>query len=363
LATAEDKLLLELRALRSVLASGSAPRKPRKSAAALRALRRIEEAVARPIRVAVLGEGSSGKSLLINYLLKHQVLPSGSFSGDSTELLIRYAPEPSVHAVRPDGSRNRLTSKAFGRLVKPDQGAPAANRNVIYDATERTRQTAFEPFGAGMLSQGKAVPTRLIEVGLPLAFLRQVEIIEVRGFPEERVGAPSADAFRQVDLAMWCTLATQAWKETEAAAWRRIPPGRRKRALMLVTYRDAVRSEADETKMLTRLRHAGARLFDDVIILSLRDALQALLTPDAEAARTLHAKSNVSAAEAAMSRLIEDWRRRRFDKAGELLLRIAETLRSGDDGGPEPEIAARLHVLSAEFLNASPSISLNEQAA
>jgi hypothetical protein len=91
--------------------------------------------------------------------------------------------------------------------------------------------------------------------------------------------------------------------------------------------------------------------------------LQALLTSDREAARALHHKSNVDVAEAAMSRLIEDWRRRRFDKAGELLLRIAEILKSEDDGGPEPEVAARLGALSAEFLNASPTISLNEQAA
>jgi hypothetical protein len=316
-----------------------------------------------------MGEENSGKSLLINYLLKHQVLPSGAFAGENTQLLIRHAAEASVHAVGADGSRNRLTSKGFGRLVKPGTRPPAPNAGVIYDATRPQRASHASLIAAG-LSGGppaaRQAPMKLIEVGLPLGFLRRVEIIEARGFPNGPASAASSRAFSQVDLSIWCTLATQAWKESEVAAWKRIPPGRRKLALMLVTYKDAIRRAADESRIAARLRQVTSGLFDDVVILSLHEALQSLLTSDEEAARALHHKSNIESAEKAMTGLIEAWQRQRLQKAGRLLRRLAESL-----GGPGPsasggrsvQLAERLAALAAEFLNASPSISLTEKAA
>ena len=364
MATSEDNLLVELGAIRDVLFAANAMPAGR----AARAAAHIYRAVARPIRIAVMGEENSGKSLLINYLLKHQVLPSGTFAGENTQLLIRHALEASVHAVGADGSRNRLTSKAFGRLVKPDTGAAKPNPGVIYDAT-RPQRSSYASMMAGLSGgppSAQQTPMKLIEVGLPLGFLRRVEIIEVRAFPTGRAGAASNRAFAQVDLAIWCTLATQAWKETEVAAWKRIPPGRRKLALLLVTYKDAIRRAEDEIRIAARLRQATAGLFNDVAIVSLQEALQSLLASDEGIALALRRKSNVESAENTIASMIEGWQRRRFQKAGRLLQRIA-----GNVGGPEgwmagskaPQLAERLALLAAEFLNASPSISMTERAA
>ncbi len=371
MARSEDSLLDELGSVRDALAVANAmPGGSQAVRSAVRATSRLYGAVARPIRIAVMGEENSGKSLLINYLLKHQVLPSGAFAGENTQLLIRYAPEASVHAVSADGSRNRLTSKAFGRLVKADPGNPSSNGGVIYDATRPVRNASQALIAAG-LSGGdpreQRAPLRLIEVGMPLAFLRRVEIIEVRSFPGGPASVPSARAFRQVDLAIWCTLATQAWKETEVVAWKRIPPGHRKLALMLVTYKDAIRRAADETRIAARLRQATSGLFDDVILLSVNQALQSLLTPDAEIARVLHHKSNVEAAEQGITRLIEEWQRRRLQKAGRLLGGLAQALAVPEGYGGRAvrvaDLAERLGDLAADYLNASPSISLTEKAA
>ena len=369
MARSEDSLLVELGSIRDALGWANLTSRAPAARAAVRAVSRLQDAVARPVRIAVMGEQNSGKSLLINYLLKHQVLPSGSFAGESTQLLIRHAPEASVHAVGADGSRNRLTSKAFGRLIKPDMPGAGPGPGVIYDATRPARSAAYTSLIAAGLAggplPGRQAPTKLIEIGLPLDFLRRAEIIEVRSFPAGQASAPSARAFRRVDLAIWCTLATQAWKETEVAAWKRIPPGRRKLALMLVTYKDAIRRAHDETRIAARLRQATTGLFDEVVIVSLSQALQSLLTSDEDAARNLHHKSNVDAAEKSIARLIEAWQRRRLQKAGRLLGRLAERL-SGLDGGAAgttQQLAARLGALAADFLNASPSISLTERAA
>lgn len=367
MATSEENLLIELRSIRDALISAKPGLDGRAGRSIIRAVSRLHGAVARPLRIAVLGEENSGKSLLINYLLKHHVLPSGAFAGESTQLLIRHAPEASVHAVGADGSRNRLTSKGFGRLVKPDTRPPAPNAGVIYDATRPQRGSHASLIAAG-LSGGQPraqAQVKLIEVGLPLGFLRRVEIIEVRSFPTGLTSSASNRAFSQVDLAIWCTLATQAWKETEVAAWKRIPLVRRKLALMLVTYKDAIRRAVDETRITARLRQATAGLFDEVVILSLHEALQSLLASDEEAGQALREKSNVEAAEIAITGMIEAAQRQRLQKAGRLLHRLAERV-GGPGGGavaPSTQFAERLGALAAAFLNASPSISMTERAA
>ena len=368
MAILDDNLLVELGSIRDALICARAAPGGQAARSAVRVVSRLHDAVARPIRIAVMGEENSGKSLLINYLLKHQVLPSGAFAGENTQLLIRYAPEASVHAVSADGSRNRLTSKGFGRLVKPEMRPANPNAGVIYDATrsQRAPQAALIAAGLSGGARQQPAPMKLIEVGLPLGFLRRVEIIEVRSFPIGPVSAASHRAFSQVDLAIWCTLATQAWKETEVAAWKRIPPGRRKLALMLVTYKDAIRRAADETRITARLRQATCGLFDDVVILSLHQALQSLLTSDEEAARALHHKSNVESAEKAITGMIEARQRQRLQKAGRLLQRLAEKLegpQSRASGDRARHLAERLGLLAGDFLNASPSISLTERAA
>jgi len=369
LATSEDKLLIGLGSIRDALISAEFAPGGEALHSAVRAVSRLHDAVARPIRIAVMGEENSGKSLLINYILKHQVLPSGAFAGENTHLLIRHAREASVHAVSADGSRNRLTSKAFGRLAKPGKRPPTRNAGVIYDAARPQHASHASLIAAGLSGgqpRAQQAPMKLIEVGLPLGFLRRVEIIEVRSFPTGQASAASNRAFNQIDLAIWCTLATQAWKETEVAAWKRIPPGRRKLALMLVTYKDAIRRAVDETRITARLRQATSGLFDDVVILSSHEALQSLLTSDAEAARTLRHKSNVESAEKAITGMIEGWERQRLQKAGRLLQRLSGSLGGPEgsvSGGQTAQLAERLGVLAMEFLNASPSISLTEKAA
>jgi hypothetical protein len=357
----EDNLVAELGEIRSALIKRS-PRQIRgKRASLVRVLEAIERSVRKPPRLGVLGEGNSGKSLLINYLLRHQILPSGGFAGESTEILIRYAPEPSVVSIGPDGSRNRLTSKAFGRLVKPE-GRPLGVPAVIYDAATGagTRPTSIFP---GPRRQGAS---RLIEVGLPIELLKDLEIVEVRAFPEGQPDAPVREAFRDIGLIVWCTLATQAWKETEVTAWARVPRQHRQGTVMLVTYKDAVRQPKDQAKIMARMRQASASLFDDVALVSLRDAVQSLISADYDAAQRLRAESNIEAVETALAAVIRKWRLVRLLKASRILSRLAARLgraASGRNATFMRELAIRLERLAAEFRHASPSISLAVEAA
>jgi len=121
----ESQALSELRAAREMLGELGAGGSVAFNRAS-RALRGIERHLARPVRIAVLGEGNSGKSLFLNYLLRHQILPTSQFSPDETEILIRFAEEPSVYVVNRDGRRTRLTSRANSPMFRP-QAAPSSN--------------------------------------------------------------------------------------------------------------------------------------------------------------------------------------------------------------------------------------------
>lgn len=365
MATIETDLLAELNAIRKALGAADKVRATPHYAIIDRAFTRIERSLMRPLRIGVLGEENSGKSLLINYLLKHQILPSGGFAGGSTAILVRHAPEPSVHAIRPDGIRNRLTSKAFGRLIKPETRRTVSTPSVIYDGLQG--RGAPDPASLVFAAPKKAdAPSRLIEVGLPLEVLKQVEMIEVRAFPEARPPGPVRQAFRSVDMTIWCTLATQAWKETEVLAWKRVPAVYRRGALLLVTYKDAIRHEKDEAKITARLRHATTALFGDVALISLRDAVQSLIAADAQEAGRLRVESNVEHVERAILAMIHNWQIRRLQKVGRLLHLIAAKLsRSGRGRNvvPNRELAFRLQRLALAFLRASPSISFTGRAA
>ncbi len=331
---AKESLLRDLDAMCHELAvAGTLGCNPRLRSAG-RALARLKSGLDRPIRLAVFGEDRAGKSSTINFLLKRQALPSGGLAGQAAYLLVYYASEPEMYAVGRDGTRTRLTSRAVTRIAQPESPAdtPAPVANVIYSATDCTAppppaQTVL----GGLPSNTPSAAGKLVELGLQNDILRSVVMMEARAFPPASAGPAIAAAFRTVDIAIWCTLATQAWKESERADWTAIPAGRRRNALLLVTYKDAVRNQNDELKILTRLRHNTTRLFRDVVLISLRDALNALAAVDREEAEPLRARSNGEAVETAVRALAHHWHQDRLHKAERQLRLIAGILRRCDE--------------------------------
>lgn len=351
-----DALLSELNALSRDVALASALGGDRGWRSVASALVRIGSCVTRPARLAVFGEEKTGKSSFINFLLKRQAVPSGGLPGQGTYLLVQFAREPAMYAVAPDGSKTRLTSKAVSRITacEPETSKPLTN--VIYDATNPSRPSLHAgTVAANLLGGGPAAHSdggRLIELGLPQPILREVELMEARDYPWDRVAPPVTRAFRFVDIAIWCTLSTQAWKETERAAWRAIPAGHRRLAALVITYKDAVRNAKDEEKILARLWNEARGVFNSVVLVSLRDALTAELVPDAAEAARLREVANAAQVEEAVSALTRDWRRQRAEKAARILSRIATRLRqaaarSGSGGSGGRGFAQRLEQIVA----------------
>jgi hypothetical protein len=198
--------------------------------------------------------------------------------------------------------------------------------------------------------------------------LKDIEMIEVRSMPDAKTVAPASLAFRQVDIAIWCTLATQAWKETEAASWRRIPPPRRQSALMLVTYKDAIHDTRDEIKILERLYRATPGMFRDILLVSFKDAVAALLEADEEKARELKNDSNIEAIERTLVLMVQDRKAHRLRKASRLMRTVAAMLAQSFESDANRDrqrsaVAERLDQLADVLLDIAPSVSLKGETA
>lgn len=201
----------------------------------LRALNRAETVLRRPIRLALVGEANSGKSTLANLLLGNAIIPALQLPNTRIPTLIRYAETPSVAALL-----------ANGRTV-PITGGAAPHAEMI-----------------------------CIALGLPIPHLRACEIMDFPGFADPWLGYGSMDvAKHRIDGSIWCTFSTQAWKESERAAWRMLPARMRKHALLVVTNKDLLRDE-QAAKVTARLDKIATGDFRGIALLSSLKALRAL---------------------------------------------------------------------------------------
>jgi GTPase SAR1 family protein len=201
-----------------------------------RMLRRLHDHMERPLRIIVLGEANSGKSSLVNLIVGNNMAPTSVVANTLWPVMFKYSQRACVRAVMADGSRRELDPKAR------------------------------DPLGN--------IPLQMVEVGLPLERLRLVEVIDTPGAESAQDEDESWQVrYRAGDLLIWCTVATQAWKETERRAWSEIPARVRTNSVLAVTRVDQLIDQAAVTAVRQRLAQQVAAEFGAVIPLSLSQAL------------------------------------------------------------------------------------------
>jgi hypothetical protein len=200
---------------------------------AIRALWRTEMRLDRPLRVALCGEVNAGKSTLANLLAGIESLPTAVISHTLFPTLLYYAPQPEIWMAQENGERERLRS----------------NRSL-------TRDSIFR-----------------IEVGLPAPRLAAMQVLDLPGFVGYRSGGPFTSlAAHRVDATIWCTVSTQAWKESERSAWSTLSPRLNARSLLVATHADLLR-EADREKLKWRLQEEVGASFTSILLMSTLEAI------------------------------------------------------------------------------------------
>ena len=93
---------------------------------------------------------------------------------------------------------------------------------------------------------------KLIEVGIPADVLRSIEIYDI---PAARRASPALP----IDGAIWTTVATQAWRESERALWAKMPKAIQERSLLAVKFCDLVEGGGKNLKRLQARLETSAK--------------------------------------------------------------------------------------------------------
>ncbi len=206
---------------------------------------RAVEALDRPLLVAVMGEFNTGKSSFVNALCGEKVARVGVTPTTATINVLRYGPR-GARVLYHDGRARELSAD---------------------------EATAF----LARLDDAQAAAIRVVEVFLPVEFLRQVEVVDTPGLnslrPEHE--AVARGFLTEADAIVWLFAVGQAAKATERDALA-LAQAAGKRVL-------GVLNKADQTtpEELDRIRaHVQSALGDRVEVLLPFSARQAQGSPN-----------------------------------------------------------------------------------
>jgi Dynamin family len=198
---------------------------------------KIPSSPRRKPRLALMGEFSAGKSTLSNLLLGADPLP-----------------------VRVTATRLPPVWISYG-----EDGASREDLNGN-----------MHPLDIAQLETVDLEQTRLIRLHLKSELLKLCDLIDMPGISDPNM---ESDVWRAViheaDQVIWCTHATQAWRQSEAAVWDSLPKSFRDKSLLLLTRFDKILSQRDRDRVVTRVNRETRGIFSGVFPISLTGALAA----------------------------------------------------------------------------------------
>lgn len=198
-------------------------------------LERLDAWARRKPRIALMGEFSSGKSTLLNLLVGEELLPTRVTATELPPVWFSHG-EPRAYWVDRAGRRHALD---FGEF----DGVPRSARYV----------RAFTP----------------------APMLERCDIIDTPGISDPNLDDESwRFPVGQANFVLWCTPATQAWRETERSTWLSLPERLRANSVLVVTRADKLVRQGDQEKVHRRLSRESFGLFGNLVFLSSPDAMQ-----------------------------------------------------------------------------------------
>lgn len=189
---------------------------------------------ARKPRIALMGEFSAGKSTLANILMRAAL----------SRVQITATQMPPVWYVHGDGPVVRIGM----------------------DGSET-------PIGRDEMAACDIAQTRAIRVPAEADILEACDIIDMPGSSDPNITGDLWQAMLPlVDGVIWCSPATQAWRQSEAALWEEAPEALHRTSLLLLTRIDKILSDLDRQRLLRRVRAEAGPMFRDILPVSLLDA-------------------------------------------------------------------------------------------
>ncbi len=188
-------------------------------------------------RIALMGEFSAGKSTLSNLLLGSRPLPEKVTATRLSPVWISHGSD-TPYRVDVDGSTEPVS---LDRL----EGIPVEE-------------------------------TRFIRLFIEAEILDLIDLIDFPGISDPNMESTVWERMLpEIDAVIWCTHATQAWRQSEAAVWDTIPDAVRENSILLITRYDKLTTDTDRRRVFKRVRRETKDMFGGTFPISLLQALEA----------------------------------------------------------------------------------------
>ncbi|MFY0619941.1 dynamin family protein [Shimia sp.] len=188
-------------------------------------------------RIALMGEFSAGKSTLMNLLLGCDPMPVQITATRVPPVWVTYGAHSAT-------------------LVHEDGG-----------------ETQFD---GSDLSAAPMQGTSLIRFSMDSDILNLCDLIDIPGISDPNQKHESwLDLVADMDCVIWCTHATQAWRQSEAALWEQICASVPGPNHLVVTQIDKLRTELDRRRVLARLEAEAGAAFASILPIATLDAINA----------------------------------------------------------------------------------------
>lgn len=143
-------------------------------------------------------------------------------------------------------------------------------------ATREDLDGNVTPIDISQLEAVQLEETRLIRLYLKSDMLRLCDLIDMPGISDPNMASDVWQAvIGEADNVIWCTHATQAWRQSETAVWESFPEHLRQKSLLLITRFDKILSSRDRDRVLARVKRETEGLFAGLFPVSLTEALAA----------------------------------------------------------------------------------------
>lgn len=196
-----------------------------------------DQAPPRKPRIALMGEFSAGKSTLSNLLMGVRPLPEKVTATRLSPVWVTFGTD-APYRVDIDGTR--------------------------------------EPISIERLEEVPVAETRYIHLSIEADILEVCDLIDFPGISDPNM---SSDVWErmltEVDAVIWCTHATQAWRQSEAAVWDTMPETVRENSILLITRYDKLTTERDRSRVIMRVDRETKGQFGATFPISLLQAIKA----------------------------------------------------------------------------------------